>query len=150
MMRLFIKIENAKTDNLGGRNLLRFNVRLFTFISSFITNLPFGHFLLVFDPLILDSFTIGEWVGVQVNIWTSSYLHWAHVLVHIHYFLLRYVTWNMWQIILKRIVVNYSCFDTGEGNFKCVMLGFLEGAYKKFAPSFDFVFLLCRRLMTTG
>ena len=68
MMRLFIKIENAKTDNLGGRNLLRFNVRLFTFISSFITNLPFGHFLLVFDPLILDSFTIGEWVGVQVNI----------------------------------------------------------------------------------
>ena len=28
------------------------------------------------------------------------------------------------------IDVNYSCFDTGEVNFKCVMLGIFEGAYK--------------------
>ena len=38
----------------------------------------------------------------------------------------------MSQIISKRIDVNYSCFDTGEVNFKCAMLLILKGAYKNF------------------
>ena len=50
----------------------------------------------------------------------------------------------MSQIILKRIDLNYSSFDTGEVNFKCVVPEILKGACKKVTPSFDFVLLLCR------
>ena len=46
-------------------------------------------------------------------------------------------------IILKRIDVNYFCFDPGKVHIICVMLGILEGGDKEFAPSFHFVFLLC-------
>ena len=48
----------------------------------------------------------------------------------------------MSQIILKWVDANYSCFDIAEVNFKCVMLRILEGAYKKLAPSCDFISVL--------
>ena len=45
----------------------------------------------------------------------------------------------MSRIILKWIDVFYSCFYIAEVNFKYVMLTIFEGAYKKLAPSCDFV-----------
>ena len=56
--------------------------------------------------------------------------------------------YGMSRIILKWINLNYSFFDIAEVNFKCVMLGILEGAYQKLAPNCEFVFLFYRRPMT--
>ena len=57
-------------------------------------------------------------------------MDWTHVMVHIHYFVEKGVIWYILRIVLERIDVNYPYFDTGEVNFKCVMLGIFEGAYK--------------------
>ena len=54
----------------------------------------------------------------------------------------------MSPIVFNWIDIKYSCCDIAEVNFKCVMLGILEGAYQKLAPNCEFVFLFYRRPMT--